>query len=116
MTWLPSPWPANARLLATAIPGPHTEALASRPGFTLHRLEPLSPEESAAIARAVCARYHRDLPPDVLAALLTKRLPDGSPAAGSPLWLVVALEELNLLDGDFRRADREFTGDPEERL
>ncbi len=27
LTWLPKPWPKNARLMATAIPGPETESL-----------------------------------------------------------------------------------------
>ena len=49
--------------------------------------------------------------------LLAKRLPDGRPAAGNPLWLELAIEELNLLDADdFARADREFSGTPDERL
>ena len=38
-------------------------------------------------------------------------------AAGNPLWLGLAVEELNLLDADdFARLEREFAGTPEERL
>ncbi len=53
-----------------------------------------------------------------VAELAGKRLPDGTSAAGNPLWLTLAVEELNLLDeDDFERADREFPDLPgDERL
>src|SRR5262249_21587444 len=39
------------------------------------------------------------------------------PAWGNPLWLVLAVEELNLLDADdFARAQRDYAGSPTDRL
>ena len=117
LTWLPKLWPANVRLIATAIPGAQSAALSQRPGVGTRELPPLSENEAAAIARAVCARYHRTINPRVVQALLARRREDGRPAAGNPLWLELAVEALNLLDADaFARMDREFGGRPEERL
>src|SRR5262249_203119 len=62
-----------------------------------------------------CARYHRELEPPVVAALLARTGIDGPPWA-NPLWLVLAVEELNLLDADdFARA-RSYPGPPAEQL
>jgi len=117
LTWLPRLWPPNARLVATAIPGSASRALAERPGTPEMPLPPLGLEEAGEIARARCARYHRTLNPQVLDTLLARRRADGAAAAGNPLWLELAVEELNLLDADdFARMEREFTGSGEERL
>ncbi len=117
LTWLPQAWPANARLITTAIPGTASSALAQRDGVRVQPLSALDETEGAAIARAICQRYHRTLPADVLQVLLTKRGDNDGLAAGNPLWLELAVEELNLLGGDdFTRADREFEGTAEERL
>jgi tetratricopeptide (TPR) repeat protein len=117
LTWLPKLFHPNARLIATTIPGAESEALADRPGAQSRSLPALSADEAGHIAAAVCRRYHRELNPDVLNLLVAKQLPDGRLSAGNPLWLELALEELNLLDADdFARADREYEGTPEERL
>jgi len=117
LTWLPPLWPENARLIATTIPGSESEALGKRPGVEMLSLPLLNEQEAEHIAVAVCRRYHKALHPQVLQALVSRRLPDGTPAAGIPLWLELALEQLLLLDADdFARADREFTGTPEQRL
>ncbi len=114
--WLPQALPANARLIATAIPGEASEALRQRPGIELLLLAPLDVAEARDIAEEICGRYHRTLEPDVLDALLAKRGADG-PAWGNPLWLVLAVEELNLLDADdFAGATRSYSGDPVEQL
>ena len=117
VTWLPVLWPANARLIATAIPGEESAALAQRKGVRTVALPVLDEREGEAISEAVCRRYHRQLHPEILAILLSKRGDDGRAAAGNPLWLELALEELNLLDADdFARLDREFTGTADQRL
>lgn len=116
LSWLPRPWPANARFIATAIPGAESEGLTAQPGVRLMTLGPLPADEARQIAVAVGRRYHRAFHPHVLDAILTKRH-DSAFAAGNPLWLCLAMEELNLLDADdFARADREFHGAPEQRL
>ena len=98
LTWLPDPWPENARLIATTLPGTASEALERRPGVEVIPLGPLDSEEARQLAEVVCRRRHRELDPKVLDVLLSKRLPGGTAAAGIPLWLESALEELNLLD------------------
>jgi tetratricopeptide (TPR) repeat protein len=117
LTWLPKLWPPNARLIATAIPGQASQALVERPGLKALDLPPLGRGEAAEIARSVCRRYHREIHTDVLQALLARRTEGRTAAAGNPLWLELAVEELNLLDADdFARADQEIEGGPEERL
>jgi len=114
LTWLPRPWPANVRLLATAIPGDESEALARTDQGVrceLRALPPINETEARAIAEKVfIERYHRSVNEQVLNTLLAKRTPDGSSAFGSPLWLDLALQELNLLEADdYARADQELS-------
>jgi tetratricopeptide (TPR) repeat protein len=116
VTWLPRPWPINARLVATGVPGQATIALSERSRVELLPLPPLDMGEARAIAEAVCARYHRILEPQVLDALIGKANA-ARPAWENPLWLVLAVEELNLLDADdFGRAKRSYSGALAERL
>ena len=118
LTWFkPQQWPPNARLIATAIPGTASEVLAKAAGTAELDLPPLTAVDAQAIGTHVWGRYHRTLNPAVLAVLIEKKLLDGTPACGNPLWLTLALEQLNLLDADdFIRAERDFTGSPGERL
>jgi len=56
-------------------------------------------------ARQVYGRYHRTPNAEVPRQLLALRL-DGTPAAGNPLWLTLALDLLNQLDADdFSKAE-----------
>ena len=115
LTWLPHVLQANVRLIATAVPGEASEALRQRLGIEHLSLAPLDANEARAIAEAICARYHRTLEPAVLDAVLAKRGAAG-PAWGNPLWLVLAIEDLNLLDADdFARVTRS-AGGPAEQL
>lgn len=117
LTWLPKSWPGNARLIAFAIPGTETEALKNRSRLEIVPLPLLYEIESREIAHTVCRRYHKTINLEVLGILLAERLPDGSPSAGNPLWLELALEELLLLDADdFGRMDKDFVGTPEQKL
>ena len=117
LTWLPRPWPGNVRLLATAIPGVETGAL-GRPDrgqrVDVRTLSPIEREEAREIANKVFAkRYHRAPNRLALEVLLDKRTPDDRPAHGNPLWLELALQEINLLEADdYQRADREYAGLP----
>jgi tetratricopeptide (TPR) repeat protein len=116
VTWLPRLWPANALMLATAIAGDASKALAERRAIQALSLPPLDAAEARDIIAGICRRYHRTFEPEVVEALLTKRGPDG-PAWGNPLWLVLAVEDLNLLDADdFDRAQRDYAGEPAARL
>lgn len=122
LTWLrPKQWPANARLIATALAGPSAEALSQWVGIEELEVPPLTiaddeTDDVTEIARSVWQRYHRQISPGILRVLKQKHLADGSWAAGNPLWLTLALEQLNLLDADdFARAEREYTGSPAER-
>jgi tetratricopeptide (TPR) repeat protein len=114
-TWLPRPWPPNARLVATTIAGDASSTLAERPGIAALSLPPLDAAEAHGIIEGICKRYHRTFEPEVIDRLLAKTGPAG-PAWGNPLWLVVAVEELNLLDADdFDRAQT-YAGRPDEQL
>jgi tetratricopeptide (TPR) repeat protein len=116
LTWLPRDWPANARLIATAIPGEASTALGGRAGVETLALPPLDSDEAREIANRICTRYHRTLEPSVLDALLNKSGQDG-PAWHNTLWLVLAVEELNLVDADdFARATRTYSGAPAEQI
>jgi tetratricopeptide (TPR) repeat protein len=116
LTWLPPSWPDNARLIATAIEGEASQALGERPDLATLVLPPLDAVEARAIIKGICDKYHRVFEPEVVEALLAKAGTNG-PAFGNPLWLVLAVEELNLLDADdFARARRVYTGRPGEQL
>ena len=116
VTWLPHILPNNALFIATAVPGAASEALKQRPGVQSQLLEPLDAAAARSLIEAICARYRRKLEPEVLDALMAKNGPEGS-AWGSPLWLVLAVEELNLIDADdFNRATRSYSGAPAERI
>lgn len=116
-TWLPRPWPINARLVATAIAGGASKALAERPGVeTTLALSPLDATEARGISDAMRKRYDSKIGQPVIDALLEKKHA-GTPAFGNPLWLVLAIEELELLDTEhFADQQREYSGDPAERL
>lgn len=115
-TWLPRLWPANARLVATAIASDGTKAVGERPGVEALSLPPLDATEARDIVVGICRRYHRTFEPEVIEGLLAKRAA-GGPVWGNPLWLVLSVEELNLLDADdFARAQRDYAGTPAERL
>ena len=117
LAWLPEPWPENARLIVTTVSGTASAALERRAGVELVPLAPLGAEEARQIAEAVCSRYRRQVRPEVLEALLSKRLPGGLPSAGLPLWLESAVQELLLLDfDDVARAGGDAAGTPQERL
>ncbi len=108
LTWLPRLWPDNARLIATAIPGEASQALLQRAGVEEASLPPLAAAEARDIVAAVCRRYHRAFEAPVIDAVVEKPGESG-PACGNPLWLTMAVEELNLLDADdFARARRDF--------
>jgi ankyrin repeat protein len=114
-SWLPRTWPVNARLVTTAIAGDASKALAER-GLQIVSLAPLDANSAREIIVGICRRYHRAFEPAVADAVMAKRGADG-PAWGNPLWLVLAVEDLNLLDSDdFAHAQRSYAGEPAERL
>jgi tetratricopeptide (TPR) repeat protein len=109
LTWLPKAWPANARLVATSVPGPGARAILERPGAREVGLAAIERGEAAEIVEKICLRYHRAMNPDVQNALLAKTRRSGAPAFGNPLWLEMATEELNLLGAEaFEEADARF--------
>lgn len=117
LTWRPKLWPPNARLLATSLPGPEAEALSQWAGVEELELPPLTETDARDILKRVWQRWHVPWSDAVFATLATRRLPDGTPATGNPLWLTLAGEQLALLDADdFARAERQFPGEPQARL
>lgn len=116
IAWVRTHWPPNARLVVTTTPRAPAASLAGIEGITSVPVPALDESEARGIAAAVCARYHRELPPPVMDALIARRRSDRS-AWALPLWLVLATEELNLLDADdFARARHVYDGTHEERI
>ncbi|MBM3321505.1 MAG: DUF4062 domain-containing protein, partial [Candidatus Eisenbacteria bacterium] len=112
LTWLPKPWPENTQLLATAISGEETLSLTRAPRRAdLRIVHSITREEAHRIAWKVFEeRYHREPNAAALKKLLDKQTDGGVPAHGNPLWLELALQEMNLLEADdYARAEREFT-------
>jgi len=117
LTWLPKPLPDNVRMIATTLPGEEADAMKDRGGVILTNLPALQRVEARDLIDHICDRYHRKIHPQVAEALLSKKNIEGLPAFGNPLWLELAVEEINLLDtDDFSRADKQYTGSAEERL
>jgi tetratricopeptide (TPR) repeat protein len=95
VTWFDARrWPANARILATAIAGTESAALCRQAGVRELNVPELTQDEARDIGNAVWSRYHRECNPQVLDAVL------GAPACSNPLWLTLAMEQLNLLGAD----------------
>jgi tetratricopeptide (TPR) repeat protein len=116
LTWLPELWPKNARLITTCIAGCESEALSKKTGVALKELPRLDENEAEAIVQSICKRYHRTLNPSITKRLLEKKRPDAVLSCANPLWLTIAVEQLNLLDeDDFSAADK-LEGSPEQKL
>ena len=118
LTWFkPQQWPATARIFATSLNCQAAEVLSKIAGIENVNLPPLRATDAAEIGKQVWGHYHRELNEDVLRLLVDKTLPGDMLACGNPLWLTLALEQLNLLDGDdFARAQRDFAGPPTARM
>lgn len=116
--WLPDEIPGNVRVIVTGVPTGVVLTLVARQDFVCHDLPPLAPDDGRSIVARVLLRYHRSFGPRVIAALLAKEVAPGVLACGNPLWLVTALEELNLLDeDDFARMEAAPMGaSPAERI
>lgn len=103
-TWLPRFWPRRTGFFATSIPNETTESLSRRPDLYQVALPPLGQQEARDIIHSISARYGRSLEPQLIDAILAKRKGDQW-AWGNPLWLSLAVEEINLVDADdFERA------------
>ncbi len=116
MTWLPRLWSDNARLITTAIPGEATKAISERKETETEALGPLTQNKARQIIDGICGHYHRTFEPEVIESLLAKSGPAG-PAWGNTLWLVLAVEDLNLVNADdFEYALKTYPGSPAEQL
>ena len=90
--WLPEELPEGARLILSAVDGPALEELRRHPGKPREiELEPLTAADGEAIIEQFRTRYRKQFEPDQRAALLPKT------DAGTPLYLLAALEELRTL-------------------
>jgi tetratricopeptide (TPR) repeat protein len=116
VTWLAMPLPPNVRMVVTAIDGSETAALAKRADVISESLPPVTEQEAWEIAAGVYARYHREPNTDAVGQLLATRMANGAPSYGNALWLVSALEELNLLDSDHFVRVEAVAGDPAANL
>ncbi|NLD98036.1 MAG: DUF4062 domain-containing protein [Synergistaceae bacterium] len=111
VTWLPQPksWPRNVRFIATAIPCEASDALKNREGCLELSVPPVTPDEAREIVHRFYQRHHRTANPRVAEALMAKKTAEGRAAHGNPLWLSLALQEMNLLEADdYAQADKEY--------
>jgi tetratricopeptide (TPR) repeat protein len=118
VTWLRrDAWPDHARVIALGQPGVPMGAIRNWPGVASIELPPLSPAEALQVGRAMWQGYHREIDPAVLDVLGEKADGSGAASIGNPLWLTLALEQLNLLDADdFTRADQMPGESPTQRI
>lgn len=92
MRWLPVELPDNVRIVLTALPGPALDALRSSHGPPVEiALGPLDSTDATAIMDAFLSRYRKTMDSAQRAELL------GKADAGTPLYLLTALEELRTL-------------------
>ncbi|MCX6250813.1 MAG: DUF4062 domain-containing protein [Bacteroidetes bacterium] len=92
MTWLPRDLPSNVKLIIGGLDCPAIEAVRRKLGSLYEVvLGPLSDAHAGAIIDSYLGRYHKEMEADQRHILLTK------PAAGNPLYLRSALEELRTI-------------------
>jgi TPR repeat protein len=103
MAWVPKHWPANARLIATATDGAEATSFAVRIGIGPTPLPALSPADARDVVRHLSALERRQPAAEVVDALLQVQGPGAGPAAGNPLWLVLAFGQLSRLPGRYYR-------------
>jgi tetratricopeptide (TPR) repeat protein len=106
LDWLPPDPPLNARVILSIATADESEADSQgegrndiaiveeqlrRLGARARRIEPLTEADRRSIVRAFCARYRKSLDRPQEQALIAK------PDAGTPLYIVAALQELRTL-------------------
>jgi WD40 repeat protein len=92
LRWLPEELPDNACIILSTLDGPALEELRRRRVKPREiELQPLTAADGAAIIEQFRQRYRKQFEPDQRAALLAKT------DAGTPLYLLAALEELRTL-------------------
>ena len=117
LQWLPENLPAECRMIVTGIPCLATNNLLKKEWVINLELPRLERSDAEEMALSICSRYHRTLNKEVLALLLNKELEKDLPASSNPLWMKMAVEELNLLDMDaFSLAEKKYNGNSEQRL
>jgi len=89
--WLPRTLPRSCRVILSALPGPTWEHVAQRLKSRVLPLESLSAGDGETIISQFLHRYRKRLAPGQRFALL------GKAGAGTPLYLLTALEELRTL-------------------
>ena len=91
-SWLPEDLPATARIILSTLSGPAPAGAPShRQPIRRIELQPLDHQDREAIIEAFLHRYRKSMTSTQRAALLAKA------DAGTPLYLLVALEELRTL-------------------
>lgn len=117
LTWRPKLWPANARLIATALPSEEAEFFMQLPDTYEIKVPPLTEEDAKKIAHQIWKRWHVPWDNAVWQTIANNKLRCGTSATSNPLWTILACEQLALLDADdFAHARRKFTGDIQTRL
>lgn len=109
MGWLPLHWPTNARVVASAVEGAEARTFAARMSIDATVLPPLEVDEARALVRHLCALEHRKPSDAVVDAILGVAGREGERASLTPLWLTIAVGQLNRVQGaDFLLAGARF--------
>ena len=103
--WLPQDLPQGARVILSALDGPALEELRRLCKPREIELKPLTADDGGAIIEQFRRRYRKQFEPDQRAALLAKT------DAGTPLYLLAALEELRTL-GTYEEIAQRIAGLP----
>jgi len=106
VTWFdPQRWPSNVRIIVTTTVGHESKSFCRKAGIEALDVPSLNLDEAYGIGNAVWRRYHRECNSRVFEIVLARKDRTGEPAYVNPLWLTLAMEQLNLLDADdFTRA------------
>ncbi len=89
--WLPAELPPNVRVILSTSPGAVLDDLRRTLAPLVIELDPLTRGDAETIVTRFCQRYRKNLEPEQRTALLAKT------DAGTPLYVLVALEELRTL-------------------
>ncbi len=109
--WLGYRLPGKVRMLVTTTAEVEATALYRRGDFAHVKMGALSRTEAQALAESIFARYHRQPNHDAITKLLDAKTADGKPAHATALWMSLAVEQLNVIDGEeFARSEAPARG------
>ena len=99
LSWIPEPLPDNVRVILTTTGGEVATAIRARRDVRIEQVAPLDASELRPVAQGIYARYHR-MPNEAVLRIVLGPRRDPSSMSLNPLWITMALDELNLVEAD----------------